>query len=50
MGEAGNGAHTYWADQENRQEDGKGIYKLKKGSITMVHEDLAHDYQAMADR
>ena len=41
--------HTYRADQENRRNKGKHFYKLDEESIATVWEDLAKDYQALAD-
>ena len=41
--------HTYRADQENRQKEGKGFYKPNEESIAMVLEDLAKDYQTLID-
>ena len=42
--------HTFRADHENRTKAGKGFSKLSKESIATVHEDLAIDYQAMANQ
>ena len=42
--------HTFRADQENRAKEGKGFFKLDNDSIATVREDLAKDYQALADQ
>ena len=42
--------HTFRADHENRTKAGKGFFKLSNESIAAVREDLAADYQALADR
>ena len=42
--------HTFRADHENRTKEGKGFFKLNNDSIAAVREDLAADYQALADR
>ena len=42
--------HTFRADHENRTKEGKGFFKLNNESIAAVREDLAVDYQALADR
>ena len=41
--------HTFRADNENRMKAGKGFFKLNNDSIAAVREDLAVDYQALAD-
>ena len=41
--------HTFRADQKNRQKEGMGFYKLNEESIATVREDLAADYQTLAD-
>ena len=35
--------HTYRADQENRRNKGKHIYKLDEESIGIIREDLVKD-------
>ena len=42
--------HTFRADHENRAKEGKGFFKLNDESIATVREDLATDYQALADQ
>ena len=42
--------HTFRADHENRAKEGKGFFKLNENSIATVREDLAKDYQALADQ
>ena len=42
--------HTFHADHENRTKEGKGFLKLNDESIATVREDLAADYQTLADR
>ena len=42
--------HTFRADHENRAKEGKGFFKLNDDSIATVREDLAKDYQALADQ
>ena len=42
--------HTFRADQENLAKEGKGFFKLNNDSIATVREDLAKDYQALADQ
>ena len=42
--------HTYRTDRENRRKDGKGFYKLSEDNITAIHEDLAEDYQVLANQ
>ena len=42
--------HTFRADHENREKAGMGFFKLNNESIAAVHEDLAADYQALADQ
>ena len=42
--------HTFRADHENRTKEGKGFFKLNDKSIATVPEDLATDYQALADQ
>ena len=42
--------HTFYADQENQTKVGNGFFKLNSESIAAVREDLADDYQALADR
>ena len=42
--------HTFRADHENCTKSGHGFFKLSKESIPAVREDLAVDYQALADR
>ena len=42
--------HTFRADHENRTKSGQGFFKLSNESIAAVREDLATDYQALADR
>ena len=42
--------HTFRADHENRTKAGKGFFKLNNESIATVREDLAADYQTLADR
>ena len=42
--------HTYCADRENRRKDGKGFYKLSEDNIATIREDLAEDYQALANQ
>ena len=42
--------HRFRADHENRVKEGKGFFKLNDESITTVREDLANDYQALADQ
>ena len=42
--------HTFRVDHENRTKPGKGFFKLDNESIAAIHEDLAADYQALADR
>ena len=42
--------HTFRADMENRRKEGKGFHKLNEESIATVREDLALDYQALADQ
>ena len=42
--------HTFRADHENWAKVGKGFFKLNNESIAAVREDLAADYQALADQ
>ena len=42
--------HTFRADHENRTKSGQGFFKLSNESITAIREDLATDYQALADQ
>ena len=42
--------HTFRADHDNRAKEGKGFFKLNNDSIATVREDLAKDYQALADQ
>ena len=42
--------NTFRADHENRTKSGQGFFKLSNESIAAVREDLAADYQALADR
>ena len=42
--------HTFRADHVNRTKSGTGFFKLSNESIAAVREDLATDYQALADR
>ena len=42
--------HTFHADHENQTKAGQGFFKLSNKSIVAVREDLATDYQALADR
>ena len=42
--------HTFCADHKNRVKEGKGFFKLNNDSIATVREDLAKDYQALADQ
>ena len=42
--------HTFRADHEDWTKAGKGFFKLNNESIVVVREDLAADYQALADR
>ena len=41
--------NTFRTNQENRLKEGKGFYKLNEESIASVREDLATNYQALAD-
>ena len=42
--------HTFRADHENWTKEGKVFFKLNDESIATVREDLATDYQALADQ
>ena len=50
MGATAAKLHTFRVDHENQSKAGKGFFKLNNKSIAAVREDLAVDYQALADR
>ena len=41
--------HTFRTDHETRTKAGKGFFKLNNENIAVVREELAADYQALAD-